>query len=355
MARATYRKVITSPKLIEQINPDNKKIVDKFIKNFKTKRSKGSVESYISNYNIFFCWNILYNNNKKFIELKKFEMIDFFDFGVNDLHWSPNRYSQMWSSLNTLSDFVENILDEQYPDFKPVVRKIEKTPKSNVRKKSVFSKEELSALEKWLEEKGLIQEICLLKLIMSSGARVSELVRFTTELIDVNNVVFDGLFLETTDEMTVKGRGVNGKQILRYLIKDLFVPDYERWLVKRNEIMQSTNQTHINVFIKLDGNPASVTTIRSWMEKWDKFFTENYGKPWYAHAGRHFWTTYLKSIGLEDDFIQELQKWSTGDMVKIYNDQTAKDKKWKGLDKLKNHLEAEKQIIEQSNSTNSEG
>lgn len=342
MARKTYRKIITSPELIEKINPENKKIVDKFIKNFKTKRSKGSVGSYISNYNIFFCWNVLYNNNKSFIDAKKFEIIDFFDFGVNELHWSPNRYSQMWSSLNSLGNFIENILDEQYSDYKPVVRKIEKTPKANVRKKSVFSKDELDYLSAWLEEKGLTQEICLLKLIISSGARASELVRFTTELIDVNNIVFDGLFLETTSEMTVKGRGTTGKQILRYIIKDLFVSDYEKWLTKREEILKSANQTHTNVFIKSDGTPATVTTIRSWMEKWDKFLTENFGKPWYAHAGRHYWTTYLKSIGCEDDFIQELQKWSTGDMVKIYSDLTAKDREWKGLDKLKAHLEKDK-------------
>ena len=39
--------------------------------------------------------------------------------------------------------------------------------------------------------------------------------------------------------------------------------------------------------------------------------------------------------------IQELQKWSSDSLVDIYNDTTAKDRKWKNLDKLKAALEAE--------------
>jgi integrase len=344
MPRKTFKKIITSPELIEQINIENKKLVSKFLKNFNTKRSNGSVKSYTSNFNIFFCWNILYNDNKEFVKIRKSELIEFFDFGATELRWSPNRYSQVWSSLSSLSNFIENILDDDYPDFRNIVKKIEKLPKTTVREKSIFSKEELDGLTKWLENQNLTQQVCLLKLIMSTGARVSELLRFTTELVDLNNEAFDGLFLETTKEIQVKGRGKNGKNIYRYIIKDLFVEYYLKWLKQREEIMKNNNQTHPYIFIKTDGTPAKVSTIRSWMSKWEG----QLGKIWYPHAGRHFWTTYLLSIGCEQDFVQDLQKWSSSDMVKIYNDQTAKDKKWKGLSKLKDALEQDK-INEQEN------
>lgn len=62
--RKTYRKIITSPELIEQINPENKKLMDRFLKNFSTKNSPKSVISYRSNLNIFMCWNVEYNDNK---------------------------------------------------------------------------------------------------------------------------------------------------------------------------------------------------------------------------------------------------------------------------------------------------
>lgn len=334
MGRTTFKKTITSPELIEQINPQNQKLVDRFLKNFRTKRSSKSADSYESNYNIFFCWNLLYNNNKSFIDIKKLEMMDFFDFAVTELKWSPNRYAQVWSSLSVFSDFIENVLDELYPNFRNIVKKIDKPCKEPVRKKSIFTQNELDDLMNWLDEKELWQEKCLLSLMMSSGSRISELNRFNVDIIDLNNTAFDGLFLETTEEMQVKGRGVSGKKILRYIIKDMFVPHYLKWLPIREEIMKANNQEHNCLFIKRDGTPAQVTTLRSWMEKWDEFLN----KPFYAHSLRHYWCTTCISMGLDKALVQELQNWQSDSMIRIYDDATAKDKKWKGLDSFKANL-----------------
>ena len=333
----TYRKIITSPELIQQINPENQKLIDRFLKNFATKRSPSSVVSYRSNLNIFFCWNLLYNDNDFFIEIKKYNLMDFFDFCVTELKWGSSRYAQMHSCLSSFSTWIENILDEKYPTFRNLLPKIEKLPKSAVRKKSIFSKEELDNLMDWLGEKEKVNEQCLLALIMSSGSRASELLRFTTDMIDENHTAFEGLFLETTEDIRVKGRGVHGKYIPRYIIKDIFLPYYYKWLPIREQIMKNNQKDHNFIFIRNDGEPALISTIRSWMEKWDDVLD----KHWYPHAGRHFWTTYLLSIGLEKELIQELQKWSSDALVDIYNDATAKDRKWKNLDKLKAALEAE--------------
>lgn len=335
--RETFRKVITSPELIAQINPKNQQLADRFLKNFATKRSPNSVISYRSNLNIFMCWNILWNENKFFVDIKKYELMDFFDFCVTELKWGSNRYAQMHSCLSSFSTWIENIYDEKYPTFRNLLPKIEKLPKEAVRKKSVFKKEELDKLMDWLGEQGKVNEQCLLALIMSSGSRASELLRFTTDMIDENHTAFEGLFLETTEDVRVKGRGVNGKYIPRYLIKDIFLPYYKQWLPVREQIMKETGKDHNFIFIRPDGEPALISTIRSWMEKWDDVFD----KHWYPHAGRHFWTTYLLSIGLEKELIQELQKWSSDALVDIYNDATAKDRKWKNLDKLKAALEEE--------------
>ena len=88
-------------------------------------------------------------------------------------------------------------------------------------------------------------------------------------MIDENHTQFDGLFLETTEEMRVKGRGVNGKMMTRYIIKDLFLPYYYKWINEREKIMSSSEFNHDFVFIKKDGSPATTATIRSWIKKWD--------------------------------------------------------------------------------------
>lgn len=335
--RKTFRKKITSPELIAQINPESKKIVDRFLKNFATKRSPKSVKVYQSNFQIFLCWVVLYADNESFVDIKKYTFLDFFDYCVTDLKWSANRFSQMHSSLSSLSNFVEMYLDEKYPNFRNSVKKIEKLPKQAVREKSIFKKEELDNLMKWLGEKNKPNEQCLLALMMASGARLSELVRFTTDMIDEDSVAFEGLFLETTKSMQVKGRGIHGKSIVRYIIKDMFLPYYKAYLPIREEIMRKNNQEHNSIFIKNDGTPATVGTIKSWMEKWDTVLDKHL----YAHSIRHFWVSYLMSIGVEKQLVQEMQNWSSDQLVDIYNDTTAKDMKWKGLEKLRAALETE--------------
>lgn len=333
--RKTFRKVITSPELINEINPQNKMLMERFLKNFATKRSPKTVVVYRSNLQMFLCWNVEHNDNKFFIDIKKYELMDFFDYCVTELQWSPNRYAQCHSCLSSFSTFIENIYDEKYPLFRNLLPKIEKLPKETVRKKSIFTKEELDNLMDWLGKNDKVNEQCLLATMMASGARISELGRFTVSMIDENHTAFEDLFLETTEEMQVKGRGTTGKHITRYLIKDLFLPYYKKWLPIRERIMNENNKHHDYVFVKSNGDPATVSTFNGWMEKWDDVLDKHL----YAHSIRHFWTTYLLGIGLEKEFVQSLQNWSSDTLVDLYNDATIKDRQWKNLDKLKKALE----------------
>lgn len=336
--RETYRKIITSPELIEQINPKNKMLMERFLKNFATKRSPNSVVSYRSNLNIFFCWNVEHNDNKFFVDIRKIEFADFFDFAVTELRWSPNRFAQAHSCLSSFSTWIETYFDDDYPLFRNLLPKIEKPVKENVRKKTVLQKEDIDKLFKYFDDNNKMQDACLLALAISCGARVSELARFTTDLIDEDNTVFDGLFLETTREIQTKGRGVNGKSLKKYILKDMFLPHYHKWLEVRKEIMSENNQEHDYIFITRDGKPASADRLRDWMAEWSDIA----GQPCYPHNFRHYHISFLKKLEIEDDFIVYLTGWSesTGhSMVSIYNDLTAKDRKWKNLDKLKMALE----------------
>lgn len=108
----------------------------------------------------------------------------------------------------------------------------------------------------------------------------------------------------------------------------------------REKIMREHGVTHDFIFIRADGNPAQVSTIRSWIEKWDKVLDKHL----YCHSLRHYWTTTLLSYGLEKQFVQELQDWSSDTLVDLYNDATMKDRKWKGLDKLAQAMEEMKEI-----------
>ena len=143
MARKTFRKIITSEEKIEQIEKSNKKLIDRFLRFLSPKSSDGTIKVYRSNLNMFFCWNLEYNDNKPFQKIRKIEMQEFFLFCSEELKFSSNRYAQMHSSLSSLSNYIENVLDEEpeYEYFRTLVKKIDKLPKGTVRKKTILSVE----------------------------------------------------------------------------------------------------------------------------------------------------------------------------------------------------------------------
>ena len=341
MGRKTFRKIITSPELIEQINPENKKLMERFLKNYSTKKSPKTIINYRSNLNIFFCWNILENDNISIIDIKKYNLMDFFDYGVTELQWHSNRFHQIHSALSSFCTWIEKMYDDKYPNFRNLLSYIDKPDKQPTRKKSVFTMAEMNKLMKELESGNRVQEQCLLALLLSTGARYSELERFKTSIIDEDNLVFEDLFLETTEEMQVKGRGVNGKHIKRYIIKDIFLPYYHKWLPVREEILKKNDKVHDSIFILSDGTPAKSANMKKWIEKWDKYCMKEFNRPVYFHLFRHLWCSYLLGIGVEKELVQELQNWSSDTLCDLYNDNTAKDRKGKGLSKLKSALEAE--------------
>jgi len=315
-------------------------LVDRFLKNFSTKRSDTSVNVYRSNFNIFFCWNLENNDNKFFVDIKKLDFMDFFDYASTELQWSPNRYANMWSSLNSLSTFIENILDEEYPDFRNQVRKIEKLPKANVREKTILSDKQIESLLNYLEKTDK-QQACVAALIAYSGTRISEVFRFTLENLDISNTAYEGLFIET-DEIKTKGRGKLGKKLNKYILASPFIPYYKEWIKQRSIIAREMNITNNSLFIRENGETPDASYARKWIKSWEKFLTEDKetnpsGEEVniYAHCFRHYFCTYLARVGVEQELIVELFGWSSSEMYHIYSDLTAKDKKWKGLSKLK--------------------
>ena len=278
-------------------------------------------------------------DNRPFVKIKKLQMLDFFDYALSELHWSPNRFHQCHSSLSSFSDWIENYYDEVegYEDFRNIVKKIEKPSKEAIREKNFLKEKDIDEIFTTLEKEERTQEQCLLALAISCGARVSELAQFTISLINEENAVFDGLFLETTEKIRTKGSGVQGKMLKKYILKDMFLPYYHKWLVEREEIMNKTNQDHDFIFITKDGNPANADRLRDWIGTWGDIV----GQPIYPHSLRHYQISLLKRLEIDDDLIVYLTGWAEGTghtMISIYNDNELIDTQFACLDNLKNFL-----------------
>lgn len=332
MPRETYRKIIVTPELLQQVNPENIKLRDSFLKEKKIRSSETTIEGYRSDTNILFVWLLLYCENKRFVDLRKLQIAEFFGYCVDELGFGSARFGRMKSCLSSFSNFIEKFYDQEYSFFRNIVLKsVESMPKNNVRDKTVLSEEEVNSIFNQLEENEEYQIVCWFALAIASGCRFSELLRFSIDLIDSNQTAFDGIFLETTKSIRTKGRGRNGKQLIKYILKDIFLDRYNVWLIERQKLLDKNNKQHNFIFIKKNGDPADESTARGWVDRIQKLVP----KPFYAHSLRHYFTTFLAKADLPSELIQSIGGWSSDGMVKIYTDIETKDREWKQLENLK--------------------
>ena len=331
MPRHTFSLKVATQENIEKINPENIKLMERFLKEKNTRSSDKTIVVYRSNLLIFFCYNFLYNDNKFFVDIKKIEFADFFSYGVSDMKLGSARLNNLRSVLSTLSLFIEKFMDESYPNFRNVILKtIESTPKETRRIKTILSDEQVQSLLDHLFETDK-QKSCWLALAITSGARFSELLRFDVDIIDENRMAFGDIFLETCRQIKTKGRGHGGKLLYKYILREKFLPYYKAWLIEREKIMKQNNQEHNSMFIKRDGSPITTAQVRGWIIEFEKFL----GVPFYSHSLRHYLTTLLAKKNIPTPLIQEIFGWSGPEMVQLYTDLTNKDRHFSELDNFK--------------------
>ena len=321
MGRKTVYNNITSPELIAQILPDNKQLGDDFLEYLQSiDRSPSTIEQYKSDLMIFWVWNLQNNNNKPFIKITKREFARFQNHCLNEWGWSSNRIRRVKSVISSMSNFIENILDEEeeFEGYRAIIRKIESPVKEEVREKTVFEPEELQRLLDYLVEKKKYMQACILALAMYSGRRKAELPRFKVSYFDEENVFLGSLY-KTPEKVKTKGRGSRGKMLDLYVLKREFDPYLNLWLKYRDE----NNITSEWLFPSASNpdDPIKPENLDSWVDTYSKFL----GKPFYWHSLRHYFTTQCFKANLPSSVIQEIVGWASADMVNLYNDTSTEE------------------------------
>lgn len=331
MPRPTFRKIITSQENTDKINPENLKLMRRFLKEKSTRTSEVTIRVYESTLLIFFTWVLLECDNKFYVDIKKLEFADFFNYAVQEMQMGSARVNNFRSTLSSFSNFIEKFFDIEYPNFRNVVlRTIDSTPKEMRREKTILTDDQIEKLLRHLSRVSK-QQACWFALAVFSGARFSELLRFDTDVIDENRTAFGNIFLETVRPIKTKGRGRSGKMIYKYIIRDKFLPYYNAWIEQRKEIMEANNKDHKSLFIKENGDPITNVMVRGWLKGIEKFLKV----PFYPHSTRHYLVTLLVRKKIPSHFIKDLIGWSDESLVSVYCDLTIKDQNFPELDNLK--------------------
>lgn len=327
MPRKTIHNDLTSPELIKQISKENIELMKEFISYLSSvDKSKNTITSYTNDLYIFYCWNLTNNENKFFIDFTKRDIMKYQNYLIHDLNHSSNRVRRLKAAISSMSNFIEAVLDEEYPKFKNIVNKIPAPDKVEVRDKTVLSDEQVKQLLDYLVENKKYQQACAVALAVSSGSRKAELLRFKVSYFVDENIKYGALY-KTPEKIKTKGRSSKGKMIFRWVLVSQFKPYFDLWMKQREELGITGDELFWNKRNSV-WKPADISTLNSWSLTFSKVLEID----WYWHSNRHYFTTAMCQANIPASVIKDIVGWESTSMVDIYNDTEVDDEVGKYFD-----------------------
>lgn len=317
MGRKVKHNNIVTDELLSKCNSENIELGNDFLDYLRSvDRSPNTIDAYANDLRIFWVYLLKHCNNKFFIDLSKRDISKYQSYCLTEYKWSPARMRRVKSTLSSLSNYVENMLDDEYEGFRPIIRKIENPVNEKVFTKTILEEEQLTELLDKLVEKKKYDQACMLSLAMNSGRRKSELPRFKVSYFDDNNIIYGSLY-KTPEQVQTKGRGSRGKMLTLYVLSKPFKPYLDLWMNYRKENgIESEWLFPKKVNGEYTDEPMDAKTLDSWADTFSNILNIDF----YWHSLRHYFTTACSRSGLPDDVIQMLIGWSSLDMVSVYKD-----------------------------------
>lgn len=313
MSRKTQQNDITSQELLAQVNPQNKELLSDFLSYLKSvQRSEMTIRGYENDIQIAWVWGLKNNGNKPFVEWTKRNIIAYQNWLLDENKNSPARIRRLKAALSSLSNYIESVLDDEFPNFRNIINKVESPVNRPVREKTVWEDEALEKLLTTLMEQEEYEKACMLALAIYSGRRKAELCRFRVSDFNDANLVCDGALYKSAPIKT-KGRG-GGKYINCYTLAKKFKPYFDAWMSARERLGIQSEWLFPSPSDMSE--QIGVGTLNSWANT----FSRMTGRDFYFHSLRHAFTTSLVRAGIPDNVITQIVGWESADMCKVYTD-----------------------------------
>ena len=312
MGRKTNKVLSANEEILEKINDENKMLMDEFMEYLvTTDKSEKTRKVYKSNLNIIMCWLCERARNKSFVDITKRDLLNFQNFMVRN-GLSSSRINNIRSTMSSLSNYIEMILDDEYPDFRNIIGKIPPPPRNEVREKTVLTNDDVQELLDLLVDTERYQLACFVAFSLYGGTRKAETIQYKREWFIEENVV-NGLY--ETPLIRTKGRGTQGKKLNKYILKNKVDYYLELWDKERKRLNIDSEFLFVT---KEDGQwvQAKESTANSFMETCSRLMDIDL----YSHSLRHYYVTYLVSQGIPINVVKDLVGHDSSDTTELYND-----------------------------------
>lgn len=180
------RNSIYDERIYEQVNSENKAILEDYILEMKANRkSEKTIYQYTADIKMFYCWAYKNLGNKCILDLKKRDFRRFF-LELQENGASPARINRVQCSLRNMLEFCSQDEDEyDYPIN--VMRNIKGLQKEEVRDIYFLTDEQIRMMLDYLESKGEYQKALYLAISYESAGRRNEVFQIKKEGFLENN------------------------------------------------------------------------------------------------------------------------------------------------------------------------
>lgn len=179
MARGRIYNNFYTPELWEQVNKENKRILDDFLAEYRQrKKAKSTIASYFQDLRIILIYVLKEHSNKSILEMNKKDFRGMSLYFTEECGMSPARTNRLKSSINSLLTFCEEDDDYEYEINQS--KKVKGVPRERVRDNEddfFFTFEEFIKVRDILVEKGNLQSAVLWSLGFDSAGRKNELLQ----------------------------------------------------------------------------------------------------------------------------------------------------------------------------------
>lgn len=202
-----------TPELWEQVNKENKRIIDDFLAEYKQrKKSKGTIDGYFNDLRIIMIYILKELDNRCVLELNKKDFRGLSLYFTEECGMSPARTNRLKSAINSLLTFCEE--DDDYEYEINMAKKVKGIPRERVKDNEdnfFFTFDEFIKVRGILVQRGRLQDAVLWSVGFDSAGRRNELFQIEKHgLLDGNktNIVvgkrgkkFYLVYLDDTKEL----------------------------------------------------------------------------------------------------------------------------------------------------------
>lgn len=211
-SRGVYNRVYT-PELWEQVNPENKAILEDFLAEYRQqKKANSTIEAYFQDGRFILIYVLLHHKNKSILEMSKKDFRNMSIWLSEDCNMSANRVNRLKATVNSMLTYCEE--DDEYNYDVNYAKKVKGLPRERVKTNDddfFFTFKEFIAVRDKLVEMGDLQTAVLWSLSYDSAGRRNEIYQVKkTGLLDGNktNIVkgkrgktFPLVYLNDTKEL----------------------------------------------------------------------------------------------------------------------------------------------------------